>query len=158
MTGRYAAETTVPADRSRAEIERTLTRYGATAFAYGWDGTGGAHVGFIADNRQVRLVVRLPDRAASEFTHSPAGRARTDRAAVAAWEQACRQAWRALSLVVKAKLEAVAAGISTFEAEFLAYIVLPDGSTMGEWAAPQVAAAYDTGRMPALLAIGPARH
>lgn len=26
-----------PADRSRSEIERTLTRYGARQFMYGWD-------------------------------------------------------------------------------------------------------------------------
>lgn len=39
------------------------------------------------------------------------------------WEQACRQAWRALALVIKAKLEAVDAGIVTFEEEFMAQIV-----------------------------------
>jgi len=37
---RYAEGTSVPADRSRAEIERTLTRYGADQFAYGWRATG----------------------------------------------------------------------------------------------------------------------
>ena len=36
MTGRYASGTDVAPERSRAEIERTLIRYGATAFAYGW--------------------------------------------------------------------------------------------------------------------------
>ena len=48
---RYAADTQVSVDASRAEIERTLTRYGATAFMYGWDadraiirpGTGGLY-------------------------------------------------------------------------------------------------------------------
>ena len=38
MAGRYAAQTEVSSDRSRAEIERTLRKYGATAFAYGWEG------------------------------------------------------------------------------------------------------------------------
>lgn len=31
---RYAANTSVPADRSRGEIERILARYGADSFAY----------------------------------------------------------------------------------------------------------------------------
>ena len=38
--GRYAANTEVGSERSRAEIERTLTRYGATSFMYGWDQAG----------------------------------------------------------------------------------------------------------------------
>jgi hypothetical protein len=38
-------------------------------------------------------------------------------------EAATRQRWRALVLVIKAKLEAVEAGISTLESEFLANIV-----------------------------------
>ena len=34
----YAAGTEAPSDRSRTEIERTLKRYGARAFAYVWEG------------------------------------------------------------------------------------------------------------------------
>ena len=34
---KYAATTDVPAEKSRAEIEATLRRYGATGFAYGWE-------------------------------------------------------------------------------------------------------------------------
>ena len=37
MSGRYVQGTDVPAERSRAEIERTLSRYGAEGFLYGWD-------------------------------------------------------------------------------------------------------------------------
>ena len=51
----------------------------------------------------------------------------------------------------KAKLEAVETGITEFEDEFLAHIVLPNGQTMGEFAKPQIAHAYDTGDMPPLL-------
>lgn len=36
----YASQTTVSPDRSRAEIERTLSRYGATGFMYGWSDRG----------------------------------------------------------------------------------------------------------------------
>jgi hypothetical protein len=57
----------------------------------------------------------------------------------------------AVALAIKAKLEAVEAEISTFEDEFLAYIVLPDGSTFGDWARPQIAAVYELNTMPALM-------
>lgn len=54
-------------------------------------------------------------------------------------------------LIVKAKLEAVEAGISTVEREFFYDVVLPDGRTTWEWMAPQIEAAYQTGEMPAML-------
>ena len=47
-------------------------------------------------------------------------------------------------LVIKARLEAVTAGISTIETEFLANIVLPDNTTAGEWMLPQIDRAYRT--------------
>lgn len=67
------------------------------------------------------------------------------------YEQAVKQRWRALALVIKAKLEAVEAGITIFEDEFLAHIVLPNGQTAGEYMVPQIEAAYETGKMPAML-------
>lgn len=147
---RFAETTSVAADRSRGEIERTLSRYGATGFMYGWD-EGGAIVGFKAQDRLVRFKLSMPDRDEPRFVLTPGGRTRSPAQAETAWEQATRQIWRALLLVVKAKLEAIEAGISTFEQEFLAFITLPDGSTLGEWAAPQIEAAYATAKMPPLL-------
>ena len=41
----YAEKTNVSTDRSRAEIERTLQRYGADQFMYGWESER-AMVGF----------------------------------------------------------------------------------------------------------------
>ncbi len=52
---------------------------------------------------------------------------------------------------MKAKLEAVEAGISSFEDEFLSATLLPDGSTVGDWARPQLEAAYTRGLMPGRL-------
>ena len=147
----YASQTTVDSSKSRAEIERTLSRYGATGFMYGWDQTR-AIVGFIAGNRQVRFSLPLPDRSAREFTHTPTrGEKRTPAAQQAAYEQALRQRWRALALVIKAKLEAVQDGIVTFDEEFGMHFLLPSGQTVGEWAIPQIATAYETGTMPRLL-------
>lgn len=155
---RYAEDTQVSAERSRGEIESTLQRYGASAFMYGWD-QDQAVIQFKAHERQVRFVLPLPDRSDREFTHTPSrGTARTAEQALAEWEKACRQRWRALALVVKAKLEAVATGITEFEDEFLAHVVLPDGTTAGQWLRPQIATAYETGVMPELLpALGTGR-
>lgn len=147
---RYAEQTSVSSEKSRAEIERTLTRYGADGFAYGWDGDR-SMIQFRAHDRLIRFLVELPSKDDDDFIYTPTGRSRSEAQAYAAWEQACRQRWRALALVVKAKLEAVEAGISEFEEEFLAHVVLPDGTTAGQWMRPQIASAYDTGRMPAML-------
>lgn len=147
----YAKETQVPADRSRAEIERTLSRYGATAFAYGWQGTRAA-IQFEIHNRRYRIALPLPDKSAPEFTRTPArGNRRSSDAAQAAWEQATRQRWRALALWVKAVLEASEAGIVTVEEALGPFVVLPDGSTVGEWLAPQLERIYETGQMPPML-------
>lgn len=154
--GRYAARTSVSVERSRAEIESTLVRYGAEQFMYGWDAQG-ALIAFVVEvspgqKRQVRFHLPLPSRDLREFTHHSRG-ARSAAEAERLWEQACRQRWRALLLVVKAKLEAVETGIASFEDEFLAYIMLPDGRTVGGWVGPQLEAAYDPDRgiMPTTL-------
>ena len=141
----YASNTTVDSSRSRAEIERTLIRYGASGFMYGWDETQ-AVVGFIYKDRQVRFVLPLPDRKSKDFTHtvdhSRAGRHD------ASPEQ--RQRWRALALVVKAKLEAVEAGIVSFDQEFAMHFVLPNGQTVAEWVLPTIVTSYELGQVPRL--------
>lgn len=151
---RFAENTSVDVATSRAELERTLIRYGADGFAYGWEG-GRAMVQFRSGGRFVRFLLPIPPR--SDFELTETGKARTSEQAITkSWEQAQRQRWRALNLVVKAKLEAVEAGITSFDEEFLAHIVLPDNTTVAEQAVPAVALAYETGRMPELLP-GPSR-
>lgn len=155
MAGRYAADTSVSSESSRGEIERTLSRYGANQFMYGWgehEGQEVAIVGFRAHERQIRFHLVLPDRNSREFTHTPArGNRRSDAESIKAYEQAVRQRWRALALTIKALLEAIEVGILTFEEAFLAHIMLPDGSSVGQTVLPKVAEAYDTGSMPSLL-------
>lgn len=151
----YAKGTQVSAGRSREEIERTLQRFGADEFAYGYDQTK-AVVLFTAQNRRVRFILALPDK--SEFRLTPTGKIRAADSASTAWEQACRESWRALAAVIKAKLVAVDSGIVGFEEEFASHIVLPDGSSVGEWLLPQIARAYELGTMPPMLAIGPSQR
>jgi hypothetical protein len=155
MTRRaYAADTSVSTEKSRAEIEATLRRYGADRFAYATE-PGKATVMFAIAGRQIRFLLTLPKPDERQFTHHSRG-VRSAAAAQQAWEQACRQKWRALALVIKAKLEAAAAGITTIEDEFLAHTMLPDRQTVSEWMQPQVAEAYRIGSMPtALMLEGP---
>ena len=147
----YAENTEVTAERSRSEIIRTLDRYGADAFSYGWE-PDKAGVRFRMKGKLVQMILPLPSRDSQEFRFTPSrGLERSEKDALTAWEQACRQRWRALSLVIKARLEAVATGISTFEEEFLAFLVLPDNQTVGQYLLPQVERAYETGVMPPVL-------
>lgn len=146
----YAEKTQVSTEKSRAEIERTLQRYGADQFMYGWDQEK-AIVGFRMMGRQIKFLLPMPDKNDERFTLTDTGRERSETAAYKEWEQACRQKWRALSLVIKAKLEAVEAGIAIFEDEFMANIVLPNGTTVSQFMLPQIESAYETGAMPKML-------
>lgn len=148
---KYASHTSVSVEKSRGEIEWVLKRYGAGSFAYMSQGNIAA-IAFEVQNRRIRMVIPLPDP--KDFERNKKGHVRKAELALRSWEQSCRQRWRALSLVVKAKLECVESGVATFEQEFLPYTLLPDGKTVGEWALPQVKKAYELGKMPPLLGAG----
>lgn len=149
--GLYARDTSVSCDRTKAEIEATLRRYGADKFMSGWS-EGQAAVQFQLKGKMVRFLLPVPNQAEEEFTHYRHGSgrmiARTAEVAGSLWEQACRQRWRALALAIKAKLEAVACGITTFEEEFLAHIVVPGqgGKTVGQLMVARIDEAYATGK------------
>lgn len=147
----FATTTSVAPEKSRAEIERLVTKYGATRFVSGWEESSGA-VLFEMRGRRIRFTIPMPDPKDRRFTHDR-HRPRTPADQRRRLDQATRTAWRALLLVIKAKLEAVASGIAIFDNEFLAHIVLPGtGQTVGEWAAPQLARAYEEGgAMPPML-------
>lgn len=150
MAGRYATTTEVAVDKTRAEIETVLRKYGADAFAYSIDGHH-AKIGFRMSGRHFRFALTLPDPKRKDFLEYKQGSTTFLRAKGVPekmWEQECRSLWRALLLVIRAKLEAVAVGITTLEDEFLSHLILPDGATVGEWIKPQVEQAYLRGDMP----------
>lgn len=147
----YASKTTVTAEKSRMEIERTLVRYGATKFMYGWEGDA-AIIGFVIDRLTVKFQLPLPDPQAEEFMYTrDMIRRRSASAQEEAFNQAVRQRWRALALCIKAKLEAVEAGIVTLEDEFLAHIAIPGGKTVGDMMRPQLKMLRDEGKLPNLM-------
>ena len=154
----YAANTSVSVEQSRAEIERTLARYGADRFAYSTE-PGRAVILFqIQDTSEIILSIKMtlpmPAKGEERFTHRKRYSAQVENPPEMVnklWEQACRSSWRSLCLVIKAKLEACACGISTVEREFLADVVLPDRRTVSEWLRPQFQQISDKGQMPKLL-------
>lgn len=139
----YAARTTVPVDRTRAEIEKILYKYHASAFAY--MGSGTQHILlFEMQGRRMRFTLPMPEEATFR-------KGRTSVQAKAAYEQELRRRWRALALMIKAKLEAIESGIVTMEEEFLPYTVVAEGHTVYEWLQPQLERVYDGGYVPPLI-------
>lgn len=151
---KYASKTNVRSEKSKAEIEGTLRRYGADQFLSGWK-DGQAAIQFKVKNKMVRFILPLP--LIADFKTKIDGRSscpvqRTPEAQTVVWEQACRQRWRALALAIKAKLEAVECEITTFDEEFMAHIVIPGqhGKTLGQLLISRIDEAYATGKAPQL--------
>ena len=131
----YAAGSEVPVGRSRQHLEQLLTAHGADGFAYGWSKTQD-RIEFVMQDRRIRFTLPRPDRA--KFLLTPSGLQRTDQQIQSALDGEDRRRWRALLLVVRAKIEAVEGGIATFDEEFLAFIVMPNDRTIGDVLVPQL--------------------
>lgn len=145
---KYAKGTSVPVARSREEIERLLTKYGADQLSSGWT-EGKAVVMFRAQGRYIKIEMPLPpvgspntrswERQKGVFYSTDAAAAET------------RRRWRAMLLYIKAKLESVESEIVSFEQAFMAHVLLPNRQTVGEFMAPQITQAYAGGDMPKAL-------
>jgi hypothetical protein len=130
---KFAVDTKVPVVQTRMEIESTLTRYGATSFAFATH-QDRATVMFEAQKRRVRFELKLPSAGEQRAT-----------------AKLHRERWRALFLAIKAKLVSVDTEIESFEEAFMSHIVLADGSTVGDSVKPALIEQYATGKMTPLL-------
>lgn len=138
--GKYAEGTSVPVERSQAEINKILTRFGADQLAQASSAAPPAVLmGFRAKGRLIRFHLPMPT--GKEFKGTPIQIEKL-------WAGECRRRWRALLLVLKAKLEAVDSGITTFEQEFYAFTVLPTGMTMYEATHQEVSKSLEHGKPP----------
>jgi hypothetical protein len=146
----YASGTDVPAERTRAELERLVVRHGASGWVYGFDDRLAlARVSFILGARQYRFDVPLPARA--EFkVRLGNGQYRSEAQVSAKVAAETRRRWRALYIVVKALLTANEDGIVTVEDALLAFTVMPDGTTLREQQ-PAIGEYLARGEMPQLL-------
>jgi hypothetical protein len=162
---RFAEGTSVSAEKSRIEIEHLLAKHGATQRSFATDDdTGRTVLTFRLSERMARIsmavdAASIPDPSKSDWNQKPAtpkgwaGWAvpRRREWVAAKRDQMNRELMRRLLLVLKAKLELIQDGVTTFEREFLADILLPNGETMHEAIRTRLAEAYDTGNMPLLL-------
>lgn len=150
----YAKGTKVAVGQTRSEIETLIRKEGASRFAQGWE-DGAVSIMFEMRERRVRFYLPLPQLGDKVFECDGNGRYRDGASRARVHDQAVRERFRALLLVIKAKLESVASGVTTFEQEFLAHIIVPGGGTVGDWALPKLNEAYKNGApMPPLLGAG----
>ncbi len=89
----FASDTNVSINRTREEIIRTLERYGADGFGFMTEGDRSA-IYFRIEGIRVNLHVSMPDYADFETTPNRRTR-RSEDAQQRAYDQACRQRWRA---------------------------------------------------------------
>lgn len=151
----FAEGTTVTVENTQSQIAALVVKYGADGYRYGWD-NGKAAVMFRSHDRMVRFVVTYPDKGERRFHVGPTGRSVQNPDAK--YDQEIKRRWRALLLCIKAKLEAVETGITDFEAEFLAHIVLPGGGTVYEHMQDRLALAYESGDPVDLVPALPTRR
>lgn len=146
----YAENTTVSPARTREELEKFLVRRGATGFVAGWQGDRNV-VSFIWRDRHMRVEVPLLERTHVKITHTETARRRTERQQQEAYDKMVRSRWRAVFLIIKAKIETIELGASTLDQEFGMSYVLPDGSTVADNVLPRLEQAFSTGEVPELL-------
>ncbi len=133
--GKYAAQTSVPVDRSKAEIERVLEKYGAARFGTMTE-PDKATVYFEVKGRQLQWAIPLPDKSKLRDKY----------------DQEVRRRWRVLVITIKAMLEAVESGLLSFDEAFLSHIVIPGtAKTIGEALNTKRIDAIYAGKTPALL-------
>lgn len=156
--GTFAKNTDVSPEDSMMEIRATLKRYQAkkTMILEEEERVG---VAFEMSDRRVRFVMPLPQSNEFQYVYGTqyghtGRRARSQDEIETSLQKAIRQRWRALLLIIKAKLESVESGIETFEDAFMARLILPSGETVGEWLSPQIERIYAQGVMPPLLGSG----
>ena len=124
----YAVKTKVPVYQTKMEIEKMVKKAGAEGFGL-MELKGRVQIAFQMNRRNIMFRVMVPE-------NDPQGE---------------RSMWRALSLTIKGKLESWERGIETFEEAFLANIVMPDGRTVADHAAPAIESGYSSGKSVPLL-------
>ncbi len=87
---------------------------------------------------------------------TPSGSKRAARKALLEADRETRRRWRVLLLVLKAKIEAINAGVLAMEEEFLPYMLLKNGATVADWSrTADFRTGLESGKMPLIGNGGP---
>lgn len=124
---KFAQGTNVSPEKSQMQISKILRDFKCSGVMMGYEADRN-FIGFVHGNVQVRLF-------------SPITKSETEN----------RRRWRVLRIVIQSKFEIIQCGIKTFEEEFFADIVMPNGKTVSEMALPAVTKAITSGTMPTNL-------
>jgi hypothetical protein len=128
--GRYAQNTTVSVLNSELEIKRVLQRYKADRIGI-MSEPGRATIYFSIKGRDVQLPIPLP--VAGQLLPG----AKYQKWSESAAQKEERRRWRVMVLTLKAMLEAVESGVTTFDEAFLAHVVIGD-TTIGQALVPRL--------------------
>lgn len=129
---RFAEGTKVSVESSRGEITGILAKHGCMRMAWGTEPEGDT-LQFELGQRHFRFRITRPtsdevrrrDSGEYSYPHNVDWQAKA--------EQEWRRRWRAHVLLIKAKLEFIEGGDTSIEQEFMPYLVLSDGATLGEF-------------------------
>lgn len=132
---KYAENTTVDVEKTIGEVKRTLQRFGSERFAY-QESPGELQIAFDIRGLSILMRIKMPSR--EEFSVTDSGRARTESAQFAQWQQECKRRARSLCAVIKAKLIAVDDNVATVEQEFMPYILIDGVRTLGDYLIPKL--------------------
>lgn len=146
-TRRFAEGTVVSVDKSRSEIRKLLTAWGAASVSFEDDiESDQAHLRFAwraaADHPllRVRLTIHLPP--AEDLKALAVNRktgATSDAKLRKLLDQRGRREHRVLLLKLKADFEAAALGLLTVQEMLLPFLEFGDGRTVGEVVTPRLA-------------------
>ena len=129
MNSNYVRGASVTASASQDEIRSMLAGSGATGVRCTWE-DGRAAIAFSSGACRFRIALALP-RGAGDPLQPPSSIGHGAKTA----QEGARQRWRALSQLIRAKLDAVAAGIVTFDQEFQGYALASPGDAPSRGAA-----------------------
>lgn len=123
--------TSVPVERSQAEIRKLLAKHGSSRFAFGEErddvGQRWAAISFTYGSHAVRMRVplKLVDERAVRSTAQRARSRTADEIRDQMYEQEEKRIWRVIAWNLKARMVAVEEGVETFEEAFLAHLWNP---------------------------------
>lgn len=141
MTTKYAQGTSVPVERSIAELKRICEKYGASNFGF-LQSDSAAAVFFKFDNRMYRMDLHF------QSPSKTVGISSTEIKKMKAEE---RRKWRVLILTIKAMFVSIESEVFDSCTLFQPFTLLPDNTVIGERMNPQIEQAYQTGRMPIIF-------